>query len=508
MYLEKLQKLFSIIIFIFLFFQLFYLFNIMTYDYSKFKMIKYFFLNNWSNNLIKKIRIEYQDINNDKDYTWESLINITLPEIPSICDCTSFYEIIYKGECKLQFSENCIAISPVEKQYFNTLYCPEIDNFLNKGLKVIIERYNDINYFNLLNNTINNSDYFLDNSFKCSCPEYSEICFDCGIIDTIGNHLCITTYNGLKNNCYKLKLEYDFSLKDTQIIKDFEKIFNNNDNNNLQFPVEFINVFDKNICIFQEESIYTPLIFNKLNYIKKGELNNQGCNSKLFFNISYDNNWVNIFNFEMDYLFDKQIKKIFKSLPNFPYNEFIHNNLSISYRTYNGIRKHCINDIEFILKDIPSYNITVLIFILLFIYSSFFIPYYLEFYETGLERLNQIQILIIVISFIAIIYIMLQSLFMEYEFINKKYKSMNIIANKFCGDELTNNLLFSIFNDYKNINYYIRYSIYWTFAMLIGSVIKFILILMKFYKERIIYTLINGNNYYNLFTHAEIQFLN
>ena len=103
---------------------------------------------------------------------------------------------------------------------------------------------------------------------------------------------------------------HDFSLKDTQIIKDFEKIFNNNDNNNLQFPVEFINVFDKNICIFQEESIYTPLIFNELNYIKKGELNNQGCNSKLFFNISYDNNWVNIFNFEMDYLFDKQIKKI------------------------------------------------------------------------------------------------------------------------------------------------------------------------------------------------------
>ena len=59
---------------------------------------------------------------------------------------------------------------------------------------------------------MNKSRMFSKDENNCECPESYEECFDCGIIDSIGNHLCVTSYDSFKNDCYRLKLEYDFSL--------------------------------------------------------------------------------------------------------------------------------------------------------------------------------------------------------------------------------------------------------------------------------------------------------
>lgn len=518
---------FNVIIIFMDIFQLICFINIITYDYSKFEIIDYFFVNNWSNNLIKKINIEYQNNNNNIDDEWESPINVTFPGIIAGCDCSSYNGMIYDDKCVTSLLvENCENIYPIDRQNFNILYLPDSNDYSNRGIKITIERFNDFTYYDLLNNSENNKNYFIDNSKdKCECPKYSEVCFDCGVIDSIGNHLCITSYNGLKYDCFKLKLEYDFSLKDTKLIKDFEQIFIQDKINTkyLQYPIEFINIFNNKTCILQDESITSPLAEYKLIYIYNDTTlfingpKNQGCNTNLLYDVKYDNRWINIYTFPLDYILDNQFKKQLRSLPEFPYEEYIQKNFSLAYRTYIGFGKHCIGDIQFITNIIPSFHKNIKIKFIVFLFCALVIfPYYLLLIMViaQTELLTFFQSFILGSSYSVIISIFMRFLLLEYDNTIEKYGILNQIANKFCGDILTNNLFFSLLNDYQNIKNSIRYSIYWTIVMLNISVLKIILIITKGYKKRIMYTLNNGNqnptgnHNYNLITEVETQLLN
>lgn len=517
-----LHFLFNIIIIIIDFFQLLCFVNIITYDYSKFEIIEFFFINNWSHNLIKKINIDYE--NNYIDNNWESPINITFPGLMTGCDCLPFNGKIFDEKCEILFlNKNCENINSLEKQYFNILYFPDIINYSNKGIKITIERYKEFNYLNLLNILENNTNYFIDK--ECICPKYSQICIDCGIIDSFGNHLCITSYNALKNNCFRIELEYDYTLKGTNLIKHFERIFNDNTNytSYLSFPVEFINVFNNKSCILQDETITSPLISYKLIY-NNNEISsnmnkpkNKGCKTYLLGNIKYDYRWINIYSLSMENILNENMKKKLKFLPEFPFDEYIKNNFSIAYRTYIGLGKHCISDVSFIIDIIPYYKKNIKITFILFLFFSLIIfPYYLlsimVIEQNNLLTYNQNLILNSSYSVIILIYI--QFLLNEFYETKKIHENISQIANKYCGDNLTNNLFFSILKDCLKIKNSILYSIYWTIIMLICSLLKFILIITNVYKKRIIFTLNNGNvnptgnHNYNLITEVEIQMLN
>ena len=503
-------------------FQLICFVSMITYDYSKLEIIQYFFKNNWSHNLIKKISIEYYDNNNEE--VWESLLNITFPGIIEGCDCTLYNGIIYDEKCLTSLLiEKCENIFPIPKKNLNILYLPEIESFSNNGIIIKIERYNDFTYLDLLNNTENKNNYFIDK--KCICSKYTKICFDCGVIDSIGNHLCITSNEGLNNNCYKLKLEYDFSLKNLQLVKDLEEIFNNNDNKNyLQYPISFINIFDNNICILEDESITSPFINYRLIYINNDTSSlfingpkNQGCNTKLLYDINYDNRWQNIYSFPIKYILDNEMKKELKSLPEFPYDNYLDNNFTLAYRTYIGFEKHCINDIKFIIDELPFCQKTLKIVFITFLFCALVVfPYYLLLIMVIVQTdlLTFTQSFFLGASYAAIIAIFMHFLFIQYDNVKKNYDILYQIANKFCGDDLTNNLFFSILNDFKNLRNTIRYSIYWTIIMFILSLIKLLLIVTKSYKKRIMYTLNNGNqnpignHNYNIITEVEMQLLN
>lgn len=515
---------FNLIIIFMDIFQLICFISIITYDFSKFEIFKYFFNYNWSQNLIKKITIEYQNsFNNEEE--WESPINITFPGIIDGCDCTLYNGVIYDEKCVATLIiENCENIFSIEKQYFNILYLPEIESHSKDGIKIKIERYNDFTYLDLLNNSENNKNYFLnDGKDNCECPKYSEICYDCGIIDSIGNHLCITSYSGLKDNCYKLKLEYDYSLKDLQFIKDFEKIFNNNkESNYYQYPIEFINIFDDNVCILQDESITFPLIDYKLIY-SINETNifingpkNLGCMTKLLYNIKYDNRWNTIYSFPLEYFMDNEMKQKLKSLPEFPYDD-LKSNFSMAYRTYIGFKKECLNYINFIKQDIPLYQRNIKISFIVFLFCALVIfPYYLLLIMVIAqnELLTFYQSFILGSSYSVIISVFLHFLFIAFDEAKEKYDLLYQISNKYCGDDITNNLFFSILVDFKNVKNAIHYSIYWTIIMLSFSFLKLILMATKSYKKRIMYTLNNGNqnpignHNYNLITQVETQLLN
>ena len=520
---STLHFLFNIIIIFMDIFQLICFVNIITYDYSKFEIIEYFFHKNWSYNLIKKIKIEYTN-NIEEDEIWESPINITFPGIISGCDCTEYNGIIYDEKCVTSLLiENCENILSIIKQYLNILYFPEMESYSNNGIKIKIERYNDLTYLDLLNNSQkNDKNYFINN--KCECSKYSEVCFDCGIIDSIGNHLCIITYEGLKNECYKLKFEYDFSLKETQLIKDLEKIFkNDNQSNYLQYPIQFINIFGNKSCILEDESITFPLIDYKLIDINNDTSlfingpKNQGCNTKLLYNIKYDNRWNNIYSLPLEYALNNEMKKKLKSLPGFSYDEFIQNNFTIAYRTYIGLGKDCFDDIKYIIEEIPSYQKNIKISFIVFLFCALVVfPYYLLLIMViaQTELLSFPQSFLLGASYIGIISLFMHFLFIEYNDSKNKYDKIYIIANKFCGDDLTNNLFFSILEDFKNTKNSIHYSIYCTVIMLSMSIAKIILITTKAYKKRIMYTLNNGNQIpignhnFNIITEVETQLLN
>ena len=106
-------------------FQLICLINILSYDFSKFEMMEYLY-KNWSYNLIKTIKVEYQsspllydNINSDLSNK-EPMINISFPGIIPGCDCSLFNNKIYKGYCTNNLiNKNCYIINPIETVYLN-----------------------------------------------------------------------------------------------------------------------------------------------------------------------------------------------------------------------------------------------------------------------------------------------------------------------------------------------------------------------------------------------------
>lgn len=525
--------LFNVIIVIMDIFQLICLINIITYDFSKFEMIEYLY-KNWSYNLIKNIKIEYQssplsynNMHSDLSDN-EPLINITFPAIVPGCDCSLFNNKIYKGYCTQDLiNKNCYTIEPIETNNLNNLYLPEIDSLSssNNGIIIYIERYENLSYLDLLSNSNNEKEYFISNNSGCQCDKSFKVCIDCGVIDTFGNHLCISSYKGINNNCYKIKLEYDYSLKDTKLIKKLNMIFNDTNNNEinynnksksyLQYPVEFLTLFNSDkICILQDESISSPIIeynliySNNLTNIFSSGPKNKGCLSKLFFNKSIDNRWVQIYNFPFEYTLNQNLKRELKRLPLFPYNDLINKNISLAYRNFIGINIKCINSTIFIKDNMINYEMFLKIrFLLLLFFSLIFFPSFLLFFMmiTQIDILTFYQKMFLSVIFSMNVLLFLEYLYFELIDMNEKHENFKIIANNFCGDDLTNNLFFGIVNDFENLQSSTLFCCYWTIIMFLATICKMVLIVTKSCKNRIMYNLNSGNS--NIITEVEMQLI-
>jgi hypothetical protein len=333
----------------------------------------------------------------------------------------------------------------------------------------------------------------------------------------LGNHLCITSYEGINNNCYKIKLEYENSLKDIKLIKDLELIFSNNNKNisYLQYPIEFMTLYDNNTaCILQDESISYPnikyelILSDNITTLFNPGLKNKGCISEIFHKITKDYRWNNFISFPMEYIFESNIKKELYQLPRFPYDDIINKNLSLNYRSFIGFRNRCINNINFIKENIIPYEKLVKIrFLLLLFTAMIFFPSFLLFFMmiSQIDIISFYQRLFFAFAFTLSILGFLQSFYFELIDMNEKYENIRNIANNYCGDNLTNNLFFCILNDFKNLENTTKYCCYWTGIMLITSFCKIILILTKAYKRRILYYLYSNN--VNISTRIEMQLL-
>ena len=500
-----LHFIFNVIIVIMDIFQLICLINLITYDFSKFEMLSYLY-KNWSYNLIKSIKILNQSTPVYLINDTEPLINISFPGIIPGCDCTLYNNNIYQGECtKDLLNKNCSNIDPIDSRKLNTLYLSD-----NTSINIYIERYTNLSYKDLFNE---NDDFFISDKNKCDCDKKYKICFDCGIIDNLGNHLCITSNKGIENNCYKIKLEYDESLKTNEIIKNLNNLLNNN--KSMQYPIEFITLFDNNeVCILQDESINFPnikynLIYsNNITTLLNPGIKNRGCISNIFFNETKDIRWHSIFFFSMENILEKNLKNDLIKLSQFPYDEIIKKNFSVNFRNVIGLNNKCNMFINYINENLINYEEKIKLRFLFFLFfCMIFYPTYLLFFVnfSQIDILSFSQTLLFGITFSCSVFIFLENLYFEYIDMDEKYEKIYLIANNYCSDNLTNNLFFCILNDFKNLKNFILYCSYWTVIMFFMSICKIILIMTKNCKRRIMLSFNFPNA--NIISRIETQLL-
>ena len=501
---------FNVTIVIMNIFQLICLINILSYDFSKFEILEH--LNkNWSYNLIKKIKIEYQSPSEYINNKIEPLINISFPGIYQGCDCSLYNDKIYRGKCTEDLiNKRCYDIEPIESVFLTKIYLSEINTLNNKGINIYIERYENLSYIDLLLNTTD--DFFISNNNKgCNCNKNYKICFDCGIIDSLGNHLCITSSKGLESNCYKIKLEYDYSLKNTKLIKDLNILTNISN-----YPIEFMPLFNNNkACILQDESISAPnidyylIIQNNITTLFNSGLKNGGCVSNLLLNIKVDYRWKKLNKFSIDNILDFNLKNELKKLPLFPYDDLLNKNISLVYRNFIGIYKRCIEKIKFIGEKMINYEKTFkLKYVLYLFFSLIFFPSFLLFFMmiSQIDILTFIQKFIFGLSFSVNVCIFLEGLYYEFIDLNKNYEKIKDIADNYCSDDLTNNLFFCILNDFNNLKNLIKFCGYWTVIMILASICKNVLIVTKSFKRNIMLSLNSGN--YSFISQVEMELIN
>ena len=130
------------------------------------------------------------------------------------------------------------------------------------------------------------------------------------------------------------------------------------------------------------------------------------------------------------------------------------------------------------------------------------------------EYLNFCQNFILEGTYSLSIIIFLYLILSEYHYVKEKYLIIEIIANKYCSDNLSNNLFFNLLNDFFVIQNYINYGIYLTILMLGVSILKLALVVTKSFKKRILIGLLQGNqaliigNYnLNVITSVETQLI-
>ena len=459
--------------------------NIVTYDFSRFEMSYYFFEQNWSNNLIKSLTISQSNIFN---ISYESLLNISFQGTKIGCSCIKTEnneKILYDEKCEpSSLNGNCKTVNSLKPQYLTKFYINNI------GYQISIERNKIINYLELLSKNFSD-DFYINNT----CNKKNII--DCGIIDSIGNHLCSV----IIDNCYKLKINYDQSIKNnSNIFEHFYNIFNNNQN--LSYSTEFISIFNYKIpCILQDESYYSPAINYKLLYEETDNsiiiqrTKNNGCSSKLLQNIKTDIRWKKIHTFNISNLINEDFKNNLKLLPDFPFDTYYFSKFNLLSRNYIGFQKNCKNFIN-IVFEIENFSDHLKINFFVYLFCALIIfPYYLLLIVmiTQTESLNFCQNFLLEGTYSLIIYVFLYLILIEYHYVKEKYSLIEIIANKYCSDNLSNNLFFSLLNDLFLIRDYINYGVYWTILMFGMSLLKLILVVTKSFKKRIMIGLLQGN---------------
>lgn len=458
---------------------------VITFDYSHFDILNANILN-WNLDLIEEIVVApaYETKN---EYT--HLFNYTFPGTERGCDCSNLYVppgttpeytwegLITKGECiSTQKKKECETIFEVSPMSTTVIF----DNY-----SVMIKRAKNMNYFTL----------YKDNILP-SCEE--ENLKDCGVIDTLGNKLCLNE----KYDCPSSRLKINFldNLEYFPDVKNYFKPLLETLSKNILQNIEFEFSTSDNICINQLESekfgenFSYPLMPISLTINSLGK--EKGCYTSLLNKKTIDERYTKILTTSISSIFSSDYLNKLKRLPNFPYESYKNSNLNLFTRGFIGWEKKCEKHFRK-LEPLTNLKFHLRAYFTLFLINALIVlPYYLLFIMivTQIDYANfklhfmlSISHSLIVVLFCALI---------VYEYIGVFFieKRLEEIGLKSCGDSITNNLFFSMLDDIRAISKGIFFSFLWLMVIFGCSLLKIVLIITKMKKRTILLTLMSSNN--------------
>ena len=211
-------------------------------------------------------------------------------------------------------------------------------------------------------------------------------------------------------------------------------------------------------------------------------------------------------------IYPNDLKSNLLKITSFEFDKFINSKLNFFSRKFIGLKKECKDYIEFLKFFILIKNNIKFSFTIFLIIDLIVIPYFLLFILVviQIEYDNFYLHIILSLFYSLIIFLYLTMFLIEYFKMKKCYFKSIEISDKFCGDDITNSILYLIRKDSYLLMGYIFKSILLIILILISSLLKTYLILVKLKKKKIINSLINGfnlNNQNSLITRFEMEIL-
>ena len=211
-------------------------------------------------------------------------------------------------------------------------------------------------------------------------------------------------------------------------------------------------------------------------------------------------------------IFPNDLKNDLLKITSFEFDKLINSNLSFFSRKFIGFKKECKDYFQFLNFFILIQNNIKFSFAIFLIIDLIVIPYFLLFIlvviQIEYDNFYLHVILSLIYSLLILLYLIM--FLIEYFKMKKSYFKSIEISDKFCGDDITNSILYLIRKDSYLLMGYIFKSIILTLLILISSLLKTYLILIKIQKNKMINSLIHGlnlNNQNSLITRFEMEIL-
>ena len=473
-----------------------YVLIIITFNFSHFDILATQ-INNWYLNPLSEIIASPTNL---IPVNYNSLLNYTFPGIEAGCDCLSIPRTsndlsdytwegqLNRGICSpSQLLAGCFSVNPVQKITVNEI---------EKEFGIFYKRNKDNNYYK----------WYHKNVFK-NCESVHLV--SCGIIDTVGNHLCLEK----KENCPSIRNDYNYNLQNFTKIENLLLLIISNP---LLF-IDFKSFTTKEICVNPAESQtsgnnMTYILFPSSNYFDENG-KEKGCTTSVYENITTDSRYSSIFSVNIESILSKENINIFKKLPIFPYKNFVNSEINLFFRGYVGWDKKCEKYFTQ-LEDFPVIQYHIRAYFTIFLVNGLIVlPYYLLFIMivTQIDFSNFRLHFLLSISYTILLFLFFLMVRYEYLGIIRTENIIDSIATKICGDHITNRLFLNLLEDIRVLEKDIFITLYWIIMMLFASILKIVLVITKTNKRLLMLTLMSSNNpsiNTDLITPVELELIN
>ena len=453
---------------------------VITFDYSRFDGVERI-VKKWETPLISEVAVmtarEYTDkcsASSNEDNCFEPLFSYSFPGTEEGCDCSASngteeheYEwegLVLKGKCNsVQIGKGCSNINAVEEV--------NVYNVMDSEETVFVKRSHSDNTY---------KKWYLSGNVRRNCSYGSDTYRSCGVIDTINNHLCIEEHipcpfvsvNNLHNS-------------NNSVIPALSRVVDEIVTNKHLF-IDTISTPFHHICANPRETPFTnqQAPYPLYSFQSSSSSSFYECHSHIL-NTSYDTTYIPLTSYPISSSFPPAFLSLLHSLPQFPYDNFTSQNITLFYKGYSGWDSSCADSLS-LLHALSSMKYYFKGYFTLFLINALIIlPYYLLFIMiiTQIDHMNHKLHLLLHVSYIVLIVILIVIVGWCYRAANELSQQLKVVASKACGDGIVIRLMLNVYGDMSSIAGKVFNVEVWLVLMVLSYGLKVILVFTKMNKR-------------------------